>query len=109
MKLPLNWDVTVIVTALAVCPLLAVAGCSSFLHWSDPNVQAVSCAVGGALLPEIEALAIALGIPPSVAADIFSGACMAAAEKGATQEEAREAGLAPMRRAVAARRARGVQ
>lgn len=79
---------------------LFVCGCASFLHFSDPGTQAVSCSVTTALLPELEALASLTGIPLSVVEALYSDACTEAASRGLSQHDAEQAGLAAAKRAA---------
>lgn len=72
--------------------MLALVGgtfaCSSLLHFSDPTAQSISCLVTGALLPELEAIAAAEGLPLSVVQALFTSACNESAQHAATQAEA---------------------
>lgn len=73
--------------------VLALAGCSSFLHWSSPAAQAVTCDVTAALMPEIEALADATGIPVTVIEALYGDACTLAAARGLSQHDAEQEAL----------------
>jgi hypothetical protein len=89
-------------------PLLAL-GCSSLFHFSDPIAQEVSCAIGSAEMPVLDAAAAVCGpFAPAceaLLATIFGDACTAAAKAGKSQDDAHRAGLAAVRERQAAMRA----
>jgi hypothetical protein len=81
---------------------LEVLGCSSFLHFSDPTTQAVTCAI---LAPEeaiIESSAAMCGpfAPACLSAlqALFGDACATAAAAGRSQDESHKAGLAAVQK-----------
>lgn len=76
-----------------VLAALALAGCASFMHFSDPTAQAVTCGITSAVLGPLEALAASLGFPISVIESLYSDACAIAAAKGMTQHDAERFGL----------------
>jgi hypothetical protein len=91
--------------ALALAALV-VAGCSSFLHFSDPTAQAVTCAI---LAPEEALIESAAGIcgpfaPACLSAlqALFGDACTNAAAAGKSQDEAHAAGLAAVNKHASA-------
>jgi hypothetical protein len=78
--------------------VVVLAGCSSFLHFSNPATQAVTCAI---LEPEELIIESAAGIcgpfaPACLSAlqALFGDACTSAAAAGKSQDEAHTAGLA---------------
>jgi hypothetical protein len=83
--------------------LVAVAACSSLFHFSSPSAQAVSCAVGADVLPELEADAAICGpLAPmceSLLVTVFGYGCSGAVVSGANQAEATAAGLKAARAA----------
>lgn len=79
------------VAAALCCALLL--GCSSFLHFTDPGVQAVTCGISNMVLGPLESLAVTLGLPLWVVQDLYSTACAEAAKSGMTQDQAEKYGL----------------
>lgn len=77
----------------AVLAALAVTGCASFLHFEDKQLQSVSCAITAAVLPELEAMAVAFGFPLEVIEAMYADACSVAASSGMSQKDAEAAGL----------------
>lgn len=73
-------------------PLVAM-GCSSFLHFTNPTAQSVSCAITAAVMPELSALAIALGIPLDIIEAAYADACNFAAVQGMSQADAEKYGI----------------
>jgi hypothetical protein len=53
----------------------------------------VTCAITGALLPELEALAAMEGVPLAFVEDAYASACAVAAAKGLDQHAAHDAGM----------------
>jgi hypothetical protein len=87
---------------------LAIPGCKSFLHFSDPTAQAVTCAI---LEPEEALIESAAGVcgpfaPACLSAlqALFGDACTAAATAGKSQDEAHAAGLAAVHKHAGAMR-----
>lgn len=95
-KKPSNGTNTVVIVFLIGA--LGLVGCSSFLHFSNPTTQAVTCAI---LEPEELIIESAAGIcgpfaPACLSAlqALFGDACTTAAAAGKSQDEAHAAGLA---------------
>jgi hypothetical protein len=88
---------------------LTISGCKSFLHFSDPTAQAVTCAI---LEPEEALIESAAGVcgpfaPACLSAlqALFGNACTAAATAGKSQDEAHAAGLAAVHKHAGVMRA----
>jgi hypothetical protein len=77
--------------------VVSSVACSSFLHFNDPTAQAVTCAITSLLMPELEAIVVATGIPLSVVEALYGDACNAAAARGLTQEQAQREALSATR------------
>lgn len=95
-KKPSNGTNTVVIVFLVGA--IGLVGCSSFLHFSNPATQAVTCAI---LAPEEAIIESAAGIcgpfaPACLSAlqALFGDACTTAAAAGKSQDEAHAAGLA---------------
>lgn len=91
----------------SVCMCLVLGGCASFLHWKDPNVQAVSCGITSAVLPLLEELAVSLGVPLAAVERLYATACAEAAAKGLSQHDAESYGVAEARTNALRMRAEG--
>lgn len=79
--------------AIAALLALALSGCSSFLHFSNPDVQLVSCDVSAAVLPILEAEAINLGLPLQVVEMLYTQECGKARDAGKSQADAENYGV----------------
>lgn len=94
MRRLIGWREVCVATTLALqLVALSLLGCSSFLHFSDPSVQAVTCGISNMVLGPLESLAVTLGLPLWVVEDLYSAACAEAAKAGMTQEQAEKFGL----------------
>lgn len=76
-----------------IVAVIALTGCSSFLHFSNPSTQAVTCEITAAVLPLLEDLSATLGVPLATVEDLYSDACTQAAAKGMGQADAESAGV----------------
>jgi len=83
---------SLLLVTLVTCVVIGV-GCSSFLRAKDPTVQAVSCAVSGAIMPAIQAIVAMTGIPMNVVEALYAEACGDAATRGLSQADAEKFGL----------------
>jgi hypothetical protein len=72
---------------------LLYSGCKSFLRFSDPTAQAISCVVTGTLMPAIQVIVAMTGIPANVVEALYADACGDAANRGLSQAEAEKFGL----------------
>lgn len=72
---------------------LSLCGCSSFLHFTDPTVQSVSCVITSVVLAPLEALAVSLGIPLALLEQLYGDACATAAAQGLSQHDAEQFAL----------------
>lgn len=72
---------------------LVVLGCASFMHFQNNTLQTISCAVTAAVLPELEAMATAMGIPLDIVEAMYADACNVAALQGMSQADAEKYGL----------------
>lgn len=86
---------------MALAHMLALAAyvvsCTSFLHWSDPTAQAVTCAITEGILSVLQSIVVATGIPMNVVQVLYGDACAEAAASGLSQHDAEQAGLAATR------------
>lgn len=73
--------------------LACAVGCSSFLHFSDPTAQSVTCGITSVVLGPLEQLAKLLGFPLPLVEDLYSEACNFAAAQGMNQHDAEQFGL----------------
>lgn len=80
------------IIAAAVLGVTAGA-CSSFLHFSDPSAQAVTCLVTESVLTLLQELAQTIGIPLHVVEQLYSEGCTQAAKEGLTPDQAMRFGL----------------
>jgi hypothetical protein len=84
-------------STLAAMALLLVS-CASFLHFSDPTAQKVSCDIAESEMVLITSAAAICGPfqPACLAAleAIFGSACLSAAQAGKTQKESHDAAIA---------------
>lgn len=70
-----------------------LTGCSSFLHFTDPTVQSVSCVIKSVVMAPLEALAVTLGIPLALLEQLYGDACGMAAAQGLSQHDAEQFAL----------------
>lgn len=80
-------------TLACILAALALSGCSSFLHFSNSDVQLVSCDVSAAVLPILESEAATLGISLQVVEMLYTQECSNARAAGKSQSDAENYGV----------------